>query len=850
LIVLAAGCGSSPPPARAPRAWNGQAARMGVVSGYVMDVNTNEPIANAQVTIGGQAVRARSDGTFEASVPAGRARVEVKNDGFLQTVREVAVGGVTLSLPFKLVRKAAALPVGHAGGMIPFGDVSVAVPVGAFTDGSSIALTFLDHVHVAAIANRPQFIDTDGTPRRAVATVDLDASQAPATPVRVRVPVPAEAGMDSVRGFVIDSQGQWSTSMSPVAVAGGIAEFELSGNSHFGVAIDPRRIGGKAVGYLIAEAGDAPMSAGDVLTGGNDVATATRGVALVDPQGSRIELAPASRARVEVPVGDAPPAGTAAYAGSAVIMAGRARVVVPPAQASGGLIKLSLQTPTLNVKVRGTAFDISSCGAGPSIIDVLEVVEGTVDVDFGGKTSSLGAGQSTTFCSKCAAGVQPVCGASDDGGQPPPIDAMPLSPDAGATTIDAAPIAIPDAAAPDATLPMDAGVPGLDAPLPPDGPLPSDGPLGPPDAVLPPDAPIGPPDVMIAPLDAAAPPPDAMPIVEDAAVIGLDAASTAALGLSPGSYDYGTVALQTISTIVDYTVTNDGAVATGPLTAALSSTEFYIVGDSCTGTMLAPQAMCVVSVKLYPSSVGPKSATLTVGGSPGGTAVATLTGVGAENAKLDVTPTAYNFGPWAPGQTSSNATFTVTNVGGVSTGAPTVTVTGTDNGAFPVIANVCTNALAPNDTCQILVVFVPPSAIGQHKAQLELYGNPGNNVAIPLFGNSSYVDVTPKAHDFGNAKVSGGNVVSYDFHVKNIGDSGGPTIYLTPAISGADNADFTVTNVGCPNGLLPGAPDCIVTVSFRPGATGAKTASLDMGAKLTTGAPAGTDQATLTGTAN
>src|SRR5438045_395489 len=129
LAVLGAGCGS-PSKSETARQFKGGAARMGVVSGFVLDDETGAPIANAQIVVGGQAVRARADGSFDATVPAGRARVEVKNEGFIQTVREVAVGDVALSLPFKLARKELPRVVGSSGGTFPFREASLTVPAG------------------------------------------------------------------------------------------------------------------------------------------------------------------------------------------------------------------------------------------------------------------------------------------------------------------------------------------------------------------------------------------------------------------------------------------------------------------------------------------------------------------------------------------------------------------------------------------------------------------------------------------------------------------------------------------------------------------------------------------------
>lgn len=228
--VVLAGCGGGSSKPTAPRQWKAPARMMGTVSGFVVDDESGTPIANAQVSVGGTAVRTRADGSFEADAPAGRARVEVKTDGFIQSVREVAVGDVVLSVPFKLARKEPARLVGAGGGSYTFREASLSVPPGAFGDGTMLSLTFLDKVRVAVTANAPQFIDSDKTPRRVMATVDLDASAPPAMPVRVRVPVPDDAAMDSVKAFASTATGDWGASIMPISVGGGIAEFELSGN--------------------------------------------------------------------------------------------------------------------------------------------------------------------------------------------------------------------------------------------------------------------------------------------------------------------------------------------------------------------------------------------------------------------------------------------------------------------------------------------------------------------------------------------------------------------------------------------------------------------------------------------
>src|SRR2546421_3189159 len=111
LLALVAGCGGSSSDT-GNHLFTTAARRMGKVAGQVVDQETGAPLVGAQVQIGTQAVKVKSDGTFEAEAVAGRVRVEVKVADFLDTTRDVAVGGdSTFALPFRMARKAASLPV-------------------------------------------------------------------------------------------------------------------------------------------------------------------------------------------------------------------------------------------------------------------------------------------------------------------------------------------------------------------------------------------------------------------------------------------------------------------------------------------------------------------------------------------------------------------------------------------------------------------------------------------------------------------------------------------------------------------------------------------------------------------
>jgi hypothetical protein len=843
------GCGSSGKPTAA-RQFKGGAAKMGVVSGFVVDDETGAAIANAQVSIGGTAVRARSDGSFDATVPAGRARVEVTNQGFIQTVREVAIGDVALSLPFKLARKEEPKSVGSAGGTYRFREALLSVPAGVFRDGTMVSLTFLSKVRVAVTANSPQFIDVDHTPRRVVATVDLDASAPPAMPVRVRVPVPSDATMDSVKGFTASATGDWGAGLMPISVGAGFAEFELMGNGRIGVAVDARRADGSKVGYLVTEAADSPsaMMAGDVLPGGQDIMTASRSVAVVDPQGTRIEVAPNSRARAEVPAGEGGASRVAPFAGAAVLSGGSLRILV--AKGDPSLVKLSIQTPAAKLEARGTAFSVTSCESGPGFVDVLSVTEGIVDAQFAGMTSPIAAGESITFCTKCEAGLAPMCFTNPDGGavMTPDLGTV-VPPDAAMVSTDLA-VAQPDVG----VVPPDAAELKNDAPVvvPPDAATP------PADVAVvpPPDAAVVPPDAAVAPMDTMAPPPpdaavvppdamvmpDMMAVAEDAEKVMPDA-SAPMLYLGPTMADFGTVVIGMPSAPIDFTIANNGGGMTGVPSLTITG-DFYIESQNCTNSLGSGES-CLARVKLLPMAAGTRNGFLNVTAPSGGMVTATLTGYGADQAKLEIQPLTFLFPNTPPGTDSTPATFIVKNLGGVTSGTPSLSVVGPD---FVITTDDCKSPLASGATCLVTMVFRSALPLTLKQGSLAASAAPGGTGNVMLAGNTTYVEVTPRMYDFGNVMAGGSNSQNHGFTVKNIAAPGGPYISIMSMLNGTSVNDWR-TSTDCPSGgnlLAPGAI-CQVGVDFAPISTGAKTIILDVSAHEATGAAAGADKAQLTG---
>ena len=102
----------------------------------------------------------------------------------------------------------------------------------------------------------------------------------------------------------------------------------------------------------------------------------------------------------------------------------------------------------------------------------------------------------------------------------------------------------------------------------------------------------------------------------------------ASLMISPMSQDFGMPSVSDIPVRV-FTVTNGGGMPSGVPTTSVTGAgagSFMVVADSCMAA-LAPGGACGVAVELpLQDPIGPKSATLTVSATPGGTASAQMTG--------------------------------------------------------------------------------------------------------------------------------------------------------------------------------------------------------------------------------
>ncbi len=345
--------------------------------------------------------------------------------------------------------------------------------------------------------------------------------------------------------------------------------------------------------------------------------------------------------------------------------------------------------------------------------------------------------------------------------------------------------------------------------------------------------------------------------VTQGASMGTVAVSGVAVGvglltITPISEDYGDV-VEGSSQVIGFQVTNTGSTATGALAVALSGAgrdQFKVVSDAmpdCVGISLAAAASCTQRVAFEPTRPGSALASLSVGGNPGGTAVATLRGNGVGPAKVVAAPAMAEFGIVTTG-TNTTLSIDLTNTGGLATGAIMVSITGADAGMFSVMTNGCSMPLAPQGSCTLVLRFAPVAPAAMRQATLVVNPTGASPVMVPLSGMGilpGALMANPTSLGFG--VVSIGSDVMQTVTVTNTGGSGtGP---ITTSVGGANPGDFPILTNTCMGQSLAPSATCMVALRFAPTVGGSRSASLSIVASPGGGASVplgGTGQMRLT----
>jgi len=269
--------------------------------------------------------------------------------------------------------------------------------------------------------------------------------------------------------------------------------------------------------------------------------------------------------------------------------------------------------------------------------------------------------------------------------------------------------------------------------------------------------------------------------------------------------------------------------------AGANAADFSLGGTCPVGaSVLGIGLSWTITSAFTPSALLARAATITVtddsNAVAGSTQVINLSGTGtAPVASLNTNTMA--FGNQNVTTTSATQTVTLTNTGTDTLNITSVVKAGANAGEFS-LSGTCPAAggpIAPAASCTVISAFTP-TATGARAATITFTDDSnavaGSTQVINLSGTGTQPAVTLSVASvpFGNVNVGDSKAASPAVTLTNSGT--GPLTITGITITGADASHFSQTNT-CPvsPSTLAGGANCTITPTFRPTATGARTAS-------------------------
>ncbi|WP_161571126.1 beta strand repeat-containing protein [Granulicella sibirica] len=325
---------------------------------------------------------------------------------------------------------------------------------------------------------------------------------------------------------------------------------------------------------------------------------------------------------------------------------------------------------------------------------------------------------------------------------------------------------------------------------------------------------------------------------------GTGIASGPAVALYPASLNFGSQGLNTKSAPLTFSVTNTGSAnLTITRVASTNTAEFAIASDACTGKTIASGSNCLVSVTFDPNAGSTQTASIQVTDNATGSPQAlSVTGLSVGIPQATFSPTSLTFSSQGVGTTSAAQTITLSNPGTDTLNISSVAITGTNATDFKQ-TNTCGTSIAAKANCAISITF-DPAAVGSRSASLSVTDNANNTAGsvqtAALTGTGTGVQkisFSPASLTFPSTNI-GASSATQTITVSNPGSAALTISGITVTPTG----DYTQTNA-CTSSLAAGST-CAITVTFKPSASGTRTASISV-ADGATGSP---QTVALTGT--
>jgi hypothetical protein len=310
------------------------------------------------------------------------------------------------------------------------------------------------------------------------------------------------------------------------------------------------------------------------------------------------------------------------------------------------------------------------------------------------------------------------------------------------------------------------------------------------------------------------------------------------LTFSPTLLTFPTTTIGNTSAQIYTSVSNAGNTPITLTSISITGTnaaDFRITNSSgcaISPNVLAAGASCNLYVNFSPSVNGAESASLVFNDSaPGSPQIVPLSGTGQAAApSLSFNPSVIAFSTVNLGSTTNTYTL-IQNTGSAPVTLTSFTITGTNAADFSLNSSTSCAPLpfvvTAGSSCYLYVNFMP-SATGSRtgSVQVAYTGSGGSPQTVGLIGSGQSATpftVSPSTLTFAAQNLTTTSAAQ----AVNVYNSGGTAVTISSVqVTGANAADFTAVN-GC-GSSVPAGGHCVVTVTFSPAATGARTATLTL----------------------
>lgn len=306
-----------------------------------------------------------------------------------------------------------------------------------------------------------------------------------------------------------------------------------------------------------------------------------------------------------------------------------------------------------------------------------------------------------------------------------------------------------------------------------------------------------------------------------------------AAAVSPTSLTFASTTTGTSSATQTVTLSNTGSAALAVNGISFSSTDFIRSGGSCVaGGSVAAGGSCSIGVAFSPTTAGSKTGTLSIThnatGSPssiGLSGTATAPAVAAPA----VTPAALNFGAVNIGVQSANQSVTVSNSGTAAMQLSSIVST---NMVFGVSGGTCgagTTVSAGGGSCTVSLWFTPAST-GAASGTLNIVHSASASPLTVALSGSGTTPAAPLAQlaptSLSYSQTVGTRSTAQTLTLSNTGIA--PLTISTINLSGAAAVDYSLqpASTCSAGGTVAAGNSCSLAVTFTPGSTGSRNASL------------------------